>query len=111
VDRWRIIHVLVNLLSNAADAMTHSSEREIRILAEPADDSMVKILVSDTGTGMDADTASRAFVPFFTTKGERGNGLGLYIVHKTIEDHDGGITFETGAAGTVFSIRLPAYLS
>ena len=111
VDRWRIVHVLVNLLSNAADAMTHSREREIRILAQPADDGVVRILVSDTGTGMDADTASRAFVPFFTTKGERGNGLGLYIVHKTIEDHDGRITFETGAAGTVFCIRLPAYLS
>jgi signal transduction histidine kinase len=111
VDRWRIIHVFVNLLINAADAMTHSRQREIRILAEPADDGMVRISVSDTGTGMDADTASRAFVPFFTTKGERGNGLGLYIVHKTIEDHDGRITFETSAAGTVFCIGLPAYLS
>lgn len=107
VDRWQIIHVLVNLLNNAADAMAQSHERVVRLIAQPDGKDMVRISVSDTGTGMDPEVSSQVFVPFFTTKGENGNGLGLYIVQRTIEEHQGAITFQTGPAGTVFDIRLP----
>jgi len=106
VDRWRMIHVLVNLLSNAADAMGRSRERVVSISAKP-DNSVVRISVSDTGSGIEPEVARQMFVPFFTTKGEGGNGLGLYIVRRTVEDHGGAITFQTGRTGTVFSICLP----
>ena len=106
VDRWRMIHVLVNLLSNAADAVAQSRERVIGISAKP-DSGVVRISVSDSGTGIEPEVARHIFVPFFTTKGEGGNGLGLYIVRRTVEDHGGTITFQTGNPGTVFSICLP----
>lgn len=108
VDRWRIVHVLVNLLSNAMDAMAQSRERKIRVLTG-VEENMVRISVTDTGIGMEPEVAAQVFAPFFTTKDERGNGLGLYIAQKTIEEHQGSITFQTGTAGTVFSICLPAH--
>jgi signal transduction histidine kinase len=107
VDRWRMIHVLVNLLSNAADAVALSRERLVSISARPEDKSTVRISVSDTGVGIDPEVARHIFTPFFTTKGEGGNGLGLYIVRRTVEDHGGTITFQTDKTGTVFSICVP----
>jgi signal transduction histidine kinase len=107
VDRWQMIHVLVNLLNNAADAMAQSSTRLIQISAQRHDRNTVWLSVSDTGGGMAPELAGRVFVPFFTTKGEHGNGLGLYIVHRTIERHGGTITLKTGEAGTVFTLCLP----
>ena len=107
VDRWQMIHVLVNLLNNAADAMAQSSTRLIQISAQRHDRNTVSLSVSDTGSGMTPELAGRVFVPFFTTKGEHGNGLGLYIVHRTIERHGGTITLKTGEAGTVFTLCLP----
>jgi signal transduction histidine kinase len=91
--------------------LAQSRERAVRITAGRDGNDMVRISVSDSGAGMDSQVASNVFVPFFTTKGERGNGLGLYIVHRTIEEHRGTITFQTGATGTVFSICLPADLN
>jgi len=107
VDRWQMIHVLVNLLNNAADAMARSRTRVIQISAQRQDRNAVRISVSDTGSGIPPEVAGRVFAPFFTTKGEHGNGLGLCIVHRTIERHGGTVAAQTGEAGTVFTISLP----
>jgi len=108
VTRWEMIHVLVNLLTNAADAMSESQQRLITIAAHREPQAMVRISVADTGSGIASENVGRIFTPFFTTKGERGNGLGLFIVRSTIEHHGGSITLQTGDSGTAFTIALPA---
>jgi len=67
------------------------------------------LMVRDTGTGMPADVKERIFDPFFTTKDVgRGSGLGLFIVHEIIDEHDGCIAVDsTVQKGTTFLIRLP----
>ncbi len=72
-------------------------------------DSNVTVSIKDSGKGIPQDIAEKIFDPFFTTKpaGE-GTGLGLDIVKKIIEKHDGTIEFEsTKGAGTEFTIALP----
>jgi signal transduction histidine kinase len=107
VDFWAMIHVLVNLMNNAADAMAQSRQRLITMTARREAQRMVRISVADTGSGIASQDAARVFSPFFTTKGEQGNGLGLFIARNTIEDHGGSITLQTGSDGTVFTICLP----
>ena len=63
--------------------------------------------VADTGTGMSEEVRQRCLDPFFSTKGERGTGLGLYISQKIIEEHHGEITVQTNSGGTTFTISLP----
>ena len=107
VSRWEMIHALVNLLTNAADAMSESCQRLLTISVQREAEGMVRFDVADTGSGIAPENAGRVFVPFFTTKGERGNGLGLFIVRSTIEQHGGSITLQTGSKGTAFTICLP----
>ena len=107
IDHWEMIHVLVNLLTNAADSMANTRQRLVTISAQREVQAMVRISVADTGSGIAPENAGRVFTPYFTTKGERGNGLGLFIVRSTIEHHGGSITLQTGSCGTVFTICLP----
>jgi signal transduction histidine kinase len=109
VDRWEMIHVLINLLNNAAEAMIKSRQRLITLSAQREDKGTVRISISDTGSGIAPENASKVFTPFFSTKGELGNGLGLYIARSTVEEHGGSITLQTGEGGTVFTICLPTY--
>jgi signal transduction histidine kinase len=107
IDRWEMVHVFVNLLKNAADAMTDSCQRLITITAQREGRQTVRISVADTGCGIDPENVGRVFTPYFSTKHEKGNGLGLYIVRNTIEEYKGTITVQTGSEGTVFTICLP----
>ena len=64
--------------------------------------------VSDNGVGMDPEVAEKVFTPFFSTKGRKGTGLGLFISNKIIEQHGGEIQIKTHAnQGTLFSIKIP----
>ena len=75
--------------------------------SSPDADGAVEIVVSDTGHGMSAETLSRIFDPFYTTK-PTGTGLGLSIVYGIVHDHGGTITAEsTSGEGTRFVVRLP----
>ena len=67
----------------------------------------VRITVADTGSGIPQEIRAKIFEPFYTTKGERGTGLGLYITKQVIDDHKGTITVQTGNRGTSFVISLP----
>ena len=97
--------VLTNLIFNAVDAMPQGG----RLLLETSidgDDAIVR--VRDTGTGMTESVRQRCLEPFFSTKGERGTGLGLSMVYGIVERHRGKLEIESAAGqGTTFIIRLP----
>jgi CheY-like chemotaxis protein len=68
----------------------------------------VSVEISDTGVGMDEDTRRKCLEPFFTTKGDRGSGLGLAMVYGTIERHNGQIEIASEpGAGTTIKLILP----
>lgn len=97
--------VLTNLILNAVDAISESGTITLRTRADGAD---VVLEVSDTGIGIPDDVKQRCFEPFFSTKGERGTGLGLAMVHGIIRRHEGNIRVESEVGkGTTFIIRLP----
>ena len=105
-DPGRLIQMIVNLLQNAADAM---GDVDLRILAITVSCELttMRIVISDTGGGIEPDNLRRIYDPFFTTKGSKGTGLGLYITKQIIEQHRGSITVQTGDRGTSFVISLP----
>ena len=94
--------VVLNLLSNARDAVDDRAEmdgagydKRIQIRTCAENDAVV-IEVEDNGVGMDETTRQRLFEPFFTTKdADRGTGLGLSIIYAIIRNHDGQITVES----------------
>ena len=107
VDRWQFIQALVNIFQNAADAMAGSDSRLLSVnVTRP--DTDIKIGISDTGRGIPEEILPKIFTPFFTTKGDHGTGLGLYITRKIIEEHHGTISVETNPRGSTFVISLPA---
>jgi C4-dicarboxylate-specific signal transduction histidine kinase len=107
MDRVQIQQVLLNLLTNAADALAGQPRREI-VLAATADGGMVRIAVADTGAGLPDDIAERMFEPFSTTR-QMGLGLGLPICRQILQQHSGDLlAAPNGAQGTVFTVVLPA---
>ncbi|NMC73534.1 MAG: PAS domain S-box protein [Geobacteraceae bacterium] len=120
-DRGQIEQVLMNLVTNARDAMPSGGVLTLESGAGSIDDEFVKrnglgrpgryarIVVRDTGCGMDEETREKIFEPFFTTKGVgKGTGLGLSITYGIVKQHDGFITVDSSPGqGTVFSVYLP----
>jgi signal transduction histidine kinase len=98
--------ILTNLIFNAVDAMPKGGT--IR-LATRAEGEEVVLTISDTGTGMSEQVRRRCLEPFFTTKGERGSGLGLSVVYGIIQRHSGKVEIESEPGkGTSFILRFPA---
>jgi signal transduction histidine kinase/ActR/RegA family two-component response regulator len=105
---------LTNLIFNAVDAMPAGGRLSVRtremLDADGADRVMIE--VSDTGVGMDEDTRRRCLEPFYTTKGERGTGLGLAMVYGMIQRHSAEIEIEsTAGQGTTVRLNFPAHTS
>jgi signal transduction histidine kinase len=98
--------VWTNLIDNALDAMNGSGTLRLVTRAGPDD---IIVEVSDTGPGMTAPVAARAFDAFYTTKDTgKGTGLGLDIARRTVvERHAGTITIESQPGNTVLRVRLP----
>ena len=97
--------VLTNLVFNAVDAMPKSGSITLRT---KADGDYVRLEASDTGTGMTEEVRQRCLEPFFSTKGEKGSGLGLAMVYGIIKRLRGTIDITSAVGvGTTFSIRLP----
>lgn len=97
--------VLTNLIFNAVDAMPDGGT----IMVETAiEEECAVVRVRDTGTGMSEVVRQRCLEPFFSTKGERGTGLGLSMVYGIVERHRGKLDIEsTLGQGTTFIVRLP----
>jgi signal transduction histidine kinase len=109
-DKSRLEDVFLNLFINAADAMKGGGKLTITT-TQGADDT-VKILIADTGHGIEEKDFPHIFEPFFTTKEPgQGTGLGLPIAYGIIRKHDGSIDAESKPGkGATFIISLPAYL-
>ncbi len=111
VDKQKIQHALLNLIKNSIDAIPDkNSEEKITIKAEEYNNREVKIMITDTGVGIPEATIERIFDPFFTTKDiGKGTGLGLFVSHYIIEQHNGTISVSSRPGkGTTFTIILPA---
>jgi len=81
-----------------------------RVVRGTAEEQSVRIEVSDTGIGMDEETRRRCIEPFFTTKGERGTGLGLAMVYGMIQRHSAEFEIDSVVGhGTTMHIIFPAY--
>jgi signal transduction histidine kinase len=105
-DRQQLRQVLLNLLTNAYEAMDGAGVLTIEASTNGA--AQVDIRVTDTGPGMDAETASRIFEPFFTRKA-KGIGLGLPVTRRIVEKHGGSIAAESVPGhGATFVVTLPA---
>lgn len=121
MDHSQLEQVLLNLLVNAGQAMPEGGKLSLRAEnAELASEAgallgvpcglFARLVVTDTGAGMDAKTMGRIFEPFFTTKEPgQGTGLGLASVYGIIKNHAGfiGVESEVGK-GTTFTLLLPA---
>ncbi|HLG43624.1 MAG TPA: ATP-binding protein [Nitrospirales bacterium] len=110
VDPDQVKEAVVNLLINARDAMPKGGT--LTVSAGPAANeggpAMVKILITDTGTGISPEHLKQIFDPFFTTK-EYGTGLGLTNVKRLVEDNGGSLAIQsTEGKGTEVVVRLPA---
>ncbi len=105
-DPSQMTQVLVNLTVNAVQAMQAGGTLTIRTLAR---DSLVTLVIGDTGEGMDEEALKRVFLPFFTTKEVgQGTGLGLAVVHGIVTSHGGSISVESRPGrGSTFEIHLP----
>jgi PAS domain S-box-containing protein len=114
VDPAEIERAVLNLAINARDAMPKGGRLVIRTRVVgadlPAPQRIVALAVSDTGTGMDEETAEHCFEPFFTTKGmAKGTGLGLAAVHATVTQAGGQVSLDTALGrGTTITLWFPA---
>ncbi|MDP9094975.1 MAG: ATP-binding protein, partial [Pseudomonadota bacterium] len=119
VDRGELETVLVNLATNARDAMPHGGELRLSARLEAIEDEphpavlrpgqYICLSAADTGAGMSAETLARASEPFFTTKPEgEGTGLGLAMAREFAQLAGGGFSLaSTPDVGTTVSLWLP----
>jgi two-component system, LuxR family, sensor kinase FixL len=101
--------VMVNLISNAADAMSAVANRPrlLRLGTQASEADGLLITVEDSGSGIDPNQAERIFEPFFTTK-SHGMGMGLSICRSIVEHHGGQLSVAPGRThGSVFQVSLP----
>jgi signal transduction histidine kinase len=99
----------IQLIRNARGAMEHGGT--LVVATTVPDDKLVRVSITDTGHGISPEILPRIFDPFFTTKGDwAGIGMGLSVVHKTIEDHAGSIEVLSDVdKGTTVVVTFPAH--
>ncbi len=105
--RGELLQVLVNLLLNATEALSHSGNLHVRVAARRTE---AIVTIADNGSGIPEDLRCSLFQSFKSSK-EAGSGLGLWVVKQIVEGHRGRIAYRTSThvdkSGTVFRIMLP----
>jgi len=100
----QLTQVFLNLIVNAVEAMPGGGDLAITTLH---DEGHVRVRISDTGPGLNAEEAKRIFEPFYTTK-RSGTGLGLAVSYGIIQRHGGEITVDSAPGrGATFIVSLP----
>jgi PAS domain S-box-containing protein len=116
----QVYQILVNLGTNAGQAMpaggvltlsldhVRITKGEAAACGELHEGEYARVSIQDTGIGMTRATIDRVFEPFFTTRGAEGVGLGLSVVHRLVQDHDGAITIASEVGkGSTFCVYFP----
>ncbi len=106
--------VFINLIKNALDSMdliaNKQSTHKLTVTAK-AESDVVSISVRDTGRGISEKDIDRIFEPYFTTKGQKGTGMGLYLTNQIVQSHGGSIDVtSTEGEGTEFFVRLRKFI-
>jgi signal transduction histidine kinase len=104
----QIQQALLNVMSNASEAMTKGGTLSIEVM-KSKEDGFIDVVIQDTGCGIPKEDLKNIFEPFFTTKEEgKGVGLGLSVAYGIITKHQGTIEVESKPGqGSAFTIRLP----
>jgi signal transduction histidine kinase len=106
-DATLVEQVLINLVTNALEAMQHQPAPQLRLAAYPQEPHRVVLEVTDNGTGIDAPLLDEIFVPFFTTK-KTGSGIGLSLSRQIMQLHRGSIQVQSEAGrGSQFQLLFP----
>ncbi|MEO1016189.1 MAG: ATP-binding protein [Pseudomonadota bacterium] len=118
-DRDRLVQLFLNLVKNAAEAVPKSSgqigitthyQHGFRVTLNNSDERLelpITVEVRDNGPGVPDDMIENMFDPFVTTK-PKGGGLGLSLVAKIVNDHQGVVSYHRGTQGSIFRVRLPS---
>jgi len=112
-NKAKLQQVLVNLLSNARDALDEVTDERIKKVtvktAYHPEEQMVEISITDNGIGIEEGIREKIFQSFYTTKGEnQGTGLGLSVSKSIVSDHEGEIIVDSQKGmGSRFKITLP----
>jgi PAS domain S-box-containing protein len=110
IDAGVVRMALINILENALDACVDDEAQKSHkiVFGVRQDDKQIIFEISDNGIGMDRQTRENLFTLFFSTKGDKGTGLGLFIAEKVIDQHGGKITVDsTVGKGSRFKITIP----
>jgi signal transduction histidine kinase len=103
------MQIFSNLILNAIHAMSEGGVLTIK--TREVSNQGIEISVRDKGTGITAENLERVFEPFFSTKGEHGNGIGLWVARQLLEKRGGSIRIESNTDfplnGTTVSVFLP----
>jgi signal transduction histidine kinase len=110
IDVTYVHSALLNIIENAADACLRDKTKKSHQIIFGARRHEEKIIleITDNGIGMDSETQDKIFTPFFSSKGTKGTGLGLFIANTIIEQHGGEIKVKSKVGqGTLFQIKIP----
>jgi two-component system, NtrC family, sensor kinase len=96
----------LNLINNAIEAMEETPKRELTLVTK-TDKSQVEVSIGDTGCGIGDQVKPYLFTPFFSTKGGKHNGLGLFIARELLTPYGASFSHTSGKGETIFSVTLP----
>ena len=110
VDLAYVHSAILNIIENATDACVRDKTKKSHkiILGARKHEEKIILEIIDNGIGMDSETQDKIFTPFFSSKGTKGTGLGLFIANAIIEQHGGEINVKSNIGqGTLFQIIIP----
>ncbi len=109
-DAPAIKDMLLNLVTNAIDAVQETDSGRVGIGVTQDPDRNIVFEIIDNGPGIPTEIQETVFNPFFTTKGYSGSGLGLTVVKKIVSDHGGRIQVSSMPGRTIFTVLIPVSL-